>query len=273
MLESGSAPVLVAPQRRAPRDDRDAWPGITMAGLLPSVCSAHNAPWSSPQLRQPHEGPQVGLSPGPASHPTAHPAGTLRSPARSTAPAQPRSLRPQRLPTSAPLPAGLSSTPQFPLLEMGADRRAGAFGRAAGDGVGSSGTPQPPLLRKARGTAQSEGLARVPPPRGRCCRGAKAGGSGARQGRTNGAGKSAGPGDSSLAGEGGRAAERGMPWHAAQSCLCASPSPPRPAGKRHRVAFWGRLAAGVGSPCHPGGLGSCPAGWGGSTLGPRLAEG
>lgn len=54
--------------------------------------------------------------------------------------------------------------PQFPLPETGADKRAGAFWRAAGDGAWSSGTPQPPPLRKACGGAQHKGLARVLPP-------------------------------------------------------------------------------------------------------------
>lgn len=48
---------------------------------------------SSPQLQQPHEGPQVGLSPRPPSHPTSHPA-EPHSCAHSTVPAQPQSLCP-----------------------------------------------------------------------------------------------------------------------------------------------------------------------------------
>lgn len=117
-------------------------------------------------------------------------------------------------------------------------------------------TPHPLPLHKTCGTAGMKGSPH-PAAWGWCCQGAKAGGLRACQDWTNRAGKSTGPGDSSLAGEGGWAAECGTPWHAAQSCLCVSPSPPHPAGKQHRVAFWGRLAAGVGSPttpCRPGGL-------------------
>lgn len=101
-------------------------------------------------------------------------------------------------------------------------------------------------------------------PASRRCRGAKAGGSGARQGWTNGAGKSAGPGDSSLAGEGGRAAERGTPWHAAQSRLCASPFLPAPLGNGTgwlSGAGW-QPGQGPATPHCPEGLGSCPAGQG-----------
>jgi len=156
MPESGSAPMPVAPQGQAPRGDEDARPGITATGLLPSPCS--------PQLRQPREGPQGTLSPRLTSLPTAHPAGPPRSPPH-TVPAQPRSLRPQHLPTCVPLPAALSSVPQFPLLKTGADRRMGPFRRAAGDGAGRSGTPQPPPLHKACGAARREGLACIPPPR------------------------------------------------------------------------------------------------------------
>lgn len=114
-----------------------------------------------------------------------------------------------------------------------------------GTGRGAQGHPshrcyvKPAALPSAKGSPASHRLGLALP-------GCQGRGSGARQGWTNGAGKSAGPGDSSLAGEGSQAAERGTPWHTAQSCLCVSPGPPRPAGKRHRVAFWGRLAAGQG---------------------------
>lgn len=152
------------------------------------------------------------------------------------------------------------------------------FGRADGDGAGSSGTPQPPPLRKAPRRCLAQRARPRPAARGRCCRGAKAGGSGARQGRTNGAGKSAGQGDSSLAGEGGRAAERGTPLaRRTKLPLCEPrPSPPRwetaqggflgQAGSRGRVPHQ--------PPKPPGGWGPvCPARGGGSTLGPHPAKG
>lgn len=152
---------------------------------------------------------------------------------------------------------------------MPADERECLGGRLR-TGQGAQGPPPRPRYVKPVVLPGAKGS-----PTSRRCRGAKAGGSGARQGWTNGAGKSAGQGDSSLAGEGGRAAERRTPWHAAQSRLCASPGPPRPAGKRHRVAFWGRLAAGAGSrhPPLPRGAGGL-SGWpGGSTLGLCPAKG
>lgn len=95
------------------------------------------------------------------------------SPCSQHSTAQPQSPHPHRLPTSTPLPAAPGSMTQFPLLQTGASRRVGAFGRAAEDGVGSSGTPQPPLC-KARGAARREGLTHVPPLPG--CQGGGLGG-------------------------------------------------------------------------------------------------
>lgn len=152
------------------------------------------------------------------------------------------------------------------------------FGRADGDGAGSSGTPQPPPLRKAPRRCLAQRARPRPAARGRCCRGAKAGGSGARQGRTNGAGKSAGQGDSSLAGEGGRAAERGTPLARRTKLPLCEPRPSPPRWETAQGGFLGQAGSRGRVPHQPP---KPPGGWGpvrpargeGSTLGPHPAKG
>lgn len=218
-----------------------------MPVLLPSACSAHNVPWNSAAAPVPHQSPNEGLSPHPARHPTAHP-----FPCSQHSTAQPQSPHPRRLPTSTPLPAALSSMTQFPLLQTGASRRVGMFGRAAEDGIGSSGTPWPPLC-KARGAPQREGLTHVPPLPG--CQGGGLGGTSGldkRSRKERGAGRQ-------LLGRGRR------PGCRARDALARRTKPPlcepRPSPPRWETAQGGFLGQ-VGSRGRVPPPRTTPRGWG-----------
>lgn len=212
----------------------------------------------------------MGLTPHAARHPTAYPIPLLTAqhcPALESPP--------HRLPTSTPLPAALGSMTHFTLLETGASRRVGVFGRAAEDGVGSSGTPQP-LLCKARGAARREGLTHTPPLPG--CQGGGLGGTSGldkRSRKERGAGRQ-------LLGRGRRPGCRARDALARRTKppLCEPrPSPPRwetaqggflgQAGSRGRVpppptapGGWGpvRLARGLHSGARSS-QGPVPSGW------------
>lgn len=153
----------------------------------------------------------------------------------------------------------------------GASRREGLFGRAAEDGLGSSGTPQAPLC-KARGAARHEGLTQVPPLPG--CRG---GGSGhvraAQTEQERARGRETAPWQ-------GKAAElpsAGRLGTLHKAASVRAPGLPAPLGNGTGWLFLGHAGSrGRVSPppTAPGGLGSCPAGQGAPQCGyarPRAA--
>ena len=263
MLESGSAPALVAPQGQAPGDDRVARPGITMAGLPPSACSAHNARGARSSSDSPAKVPSGDCPLTQPAVPQATPQG-LSAPL-PTAQCQPRNLRPQRLPTSTPLPAALSSVPQFPLPEMGTDRQGEAFQRAAGDRAGSSGTPQPRRYIKPAALTSAEGspVSRCPGPALPGCQGRGLGGTSGLEKRSR---KERGAGRQ-LLGRGRR------PGCRARDALARCTKPPlcepRPSPPRWETAqggFLGQAGSRGRVPCHPP---PPQGGWGP----PRLAGG
>lgn len=117
-------------------------------GFCP-LLAQHTSPTEltpSPTVPQGHPG----ASTPPTQPSCSPPTGTFCSLSRSQPSPEPPFTVPAHL---HPLPAALSSVPQFTLLQMGANRRARAFWGADGDGEWNSGTPQPPSLHEACGTA------------------------------------------------------------------------------------------------------------------------